>query len=50
MGMAFVLTAAWWLALTLPLLRVYRQKHFIEAAGHPVKGSFRNLGRVFTLR
>ncbi len=47
MGMAFVLTAAWWLALTLPLLRVYRQKHFIEAAGHPVKGSFRNLGRVF---
>ncbi len=47
MGIAFVLTAVWWVALSLPLLRAYRQRHYVEAEGHPVRGSFRNLGRIF---
>lgn len=42
MRIAFLIIAAWWIAMTLPLLKNYRQKH--REAGASVADSFRRLG------
>lgn len=47
MTFAFLLTALWWAGLTIPLLRAYRQKYYVEAEGRAISSSFRNLGSVF---
>lgn len=44
MTAAFLLNAVWWLAATLPLLKKYRQKNYMEMPAHPVRESFRRLG------
>ena len=46
MGLAFGLTALWWLAFTLPLLRRYEQKHFVERRPHAIRESFARLGQT----
>lgn len=43
MTIAFFLNAAWWLLVTLPLLKHYRQKYYVEMPEHPVRSSFRRL-------
>lgn len=48
MAIAFVLNAAWWLLVTLPLLASYEQKHYVERTAHPVRDSFGRLARVFS--
>ncbi len=40
---AFFLNAAWWLLFTVPLLKSYEQKHYVELPKHPVRDSFRRL-------
>ena len=47
MVIAFLLTAAWWVVCTLPLLRNYRQTAYVEHGRHPVADTFRQLGRTF---
>ena len=47
MVIAFCLTAAWWILCTLPLLKAYRQRAFVEHTGNPLAGSFRRLGKTF---
>ena len=47
MAIAFAVIAAWWLLLSLPLLRGYRQKYYVERRPHAVAESFRRLGRTF---
>ena len=47
MVMAFCLTAAWWVLCTLPLLKSYRQRAFVEHTGNSLLGSFRRLGKTF---
>ena len=47
MVVSFLLVAVWWLVCTLPLLKSYRQKAYVERAAHPVKDTFRQLGRTF---
>ena len=47
MVLSFLLTAAWWLLCTLPLLKTYRQRAYVERAAHPVRDTFRQLGRTF---
>ncbi len=47
MGIALILNAAWWLVVTLPLLKNYRQRHGVKKHAHPVRESFARLGRVF---
>lgn len=47
MVIVFVLTAVWWVGCSLPLWKNYRQKHFVEPGGHPVRTGAKNLGRVF---
>ncbi|MDD2431002.1 MAG: MFS transporter [Firmicutes bacterium] len=46
-GIAFFLTAIWWLIITLPLLNNYKQKHYVEAEKNPVGKAFLRLGGVF---
>lgn len=43
MTIAFAITALWWLLLTLPLLKNYKQTHFVEPEGNIVKESFKRL-------
>lgn len=35
MTLAFLVTALWWLLCTLPILRCYRQEHFVTGHVHP---------------
>ena len=37
MALAFLLTAVWWLCMTLPLLRNFRQRHYVERRPHAVR-------------
>ena len=43
MTVAFVITALWWLGMTLPLLRRYRQRHYVVPPRHVVRASFGRL-------
>lgn len=47
MTIAFCINAAWWLLVTLPLLRSYEQKHGVARQGKVVSESFRRLGKLF---
>lgn len=47
MILAFIVTAAWWLCSSIPLLFSYRQKYFAEAGTHVVRNSFKRLGHTF---
>ncbi len=47
MTIAFCINAAWWLLVTLPLLRSYEQKHGVVRQGKVVSESFRRLGKLF---
>ena len=44
--MQTLITAGWWVLLTLPLLKRYRQVSFVEPEAHPFVDSFRRLGRT----
>ena len=46
MAIALCLNAAWWALMSLPFLRSYRQTHFAARPEHPVRESFRRLGRT----
>lgn len=46
MGLSFGITALWWLGFTLPLLRRYEQKHFVERQPRAIRESFARLGRT----
>ena len=48
MALAFLLIAAWWLLLSVPLWRSYEQRHAVPARGSRLGESFRRLGRVFS--
>ena len=40
----FAVTAAWWLAVTVPLLRRYKQRNCTERQPHAVRSAFKKLG------
>lgn len=46
MAVAFLLNAAWWFLVTVPLLKHYRQRHGVEKKEHVVRESFGRLFRV----
>ena len=47
MVVAFLVTAAWWAVMTLPLAKQYRQTAFVEKKGTALGDSFKQLARTF---
>lgn len=46
MTIAFFIIAIWWVVMSLPLLKTYRQKYYVEKPTHVVRESFARLGRT----
>ncbi len=46
MSAAFFINAGWWLLVTIPLLRNYKQKHDVKKQEHVVRESFRRLSGI----
>ena len=46
LNIALGITAAWWLAMTLPLLKTYRQLHYVEVEKHAIRQSFARIGHT----
>ena len=46
LNLALLLTAAWWLLTTLPLLKSYKQLHYVEVEKHAVRQSFARIGHT----
>ncbi len=46
MGISFAVISIWWGASSLPLLKNYRQKYFVENQQHVIRESFGRLGRT----
>ncbi len=44
---SFLLTAVWWLCLTIPLLRSYHQTYHLEGKPEGIRDVFRQLGGTF---
>lgn len=47
MGLSFLITAAWWVGMSLPLIKNYRQKYYVEKKPHAFAESFRRIGSTF---
>ena len=47
MVITFLITAAWWAVLTVPLARRYKQTAYVQKKGTALGDSFRQLGRTF---
>lgn len=44
MGISFAVVATWWIVMTLPLLKTYKQKYYVERTPGAVRESFVRLG------
>ena len=47
MILSFIITAVWWAVFTLPLMRRYEQKAYVERGEHPIADAFRQIGSTF---
>lgn len=47
MTIAFAITSIWWVVCTLPLLKTYKQRSFVEPGKHPFLNSFKRLYETF---
>lgn len=47
MIIAFIINALWWLAASVPLLKNYKQIHYVEHQGEVIKKSFKRLLNTF---
>ena len=45
---SFLINSVWWVGMTVPLLKNYKQKYFVERKKHAVAESFKRLGKTFT--
>lgn len=43
MTISFIIIALWWFVMTIPLLKYYKQKHYVEKEEHALKDSFRRI-------
>ena len=44
MMISFAIVAVWWIAATIPLLKTYKQKHYITRQSKAIQDSFKRLG------
>ena len=47
MAISFAITAVWWMAVTIPLIKTYKQKHYVEREKGAIKKSFIRIGQTF---
>ena len=47
MMIAFLITAVWWVVMTIPLMKEYQQKYYVEKKAHAFSESFKRLGSTF---
>lgn len=45
---ALVINAVWWIGFTIPLLKNYRQTHFVPRTPHAIRDNFKRLFSVFS--
>lgn len=43
MTLSFIIVAAWWFIMTIPLLKTYKQKYYVERKPQAIKNSFKRL-------
>ena len=48
MMIAFAIIAIWWIVLSLPLMKAYKQVHYIEPQHHIFKDTWIRLGHIFS--
>ena len=46
LNIALLITAVWWLVTTLPLLKRYKQLHYVEVEKHAIRQSFVRIGHT----
>ncbi len=46
MCISFLIIAVWWLAMSAPLLKNYKQKYYVEKKPHAIKESFLRIGHT----
>lgn len=46
MCLSFFIIALWWTGMTIPLLKSYHQKHYVERQPNAIKESFLRIGRT----
>ena len=46
LNIALLITAFWWLVTTLPLLKQYKQLHYVEVQEHAIRQSFARIGHT----
>lgn len=46
MAVSFLITAVWWVGMTIPLVKNYQQKFYVEKQKNAVKESFKRIGRT----
>ena len=46
LNISLFITAAWWLVTTLPLLKNYKQVHYVEVKEHAIRQSFARIGHT----
>lgn len=46
---SFILTAAWWLVFSFPMLKHVKQKHSVKPEGNLFAQTFRSMGHTFSL-
>ena len=44
MMISFAIVAVWWIGMTIPLLKIYKQKNYVERQSKAVRNSFKRLG------
>ena len=44
--LAFIVVAVWWFCVTIPLLKNYKQKYYVETSSNKVKESFSRIGNT----
>lgn len=47
MMLAFLLIAVWWLLLSIPLFKSYKQVHYIDVEEHAALNTWKRLGNIF---
>ena len=46
MGLSFLIVAVWWVGSSVPLIKNYQQRYYVERQPHPVRASFGRLAKT----